>query len=291
MKEYEEVFKINNTVKPVWVLFTDGGPDENPRFINNIYQYCCLFKKLDLDYLTIRTNAPGQSAFNPVERAMASLSKKLGEISFSIDTFGNHLDSQGKIINKDLGLRNFRHAGEALCNIWQRDKIFGKPVYCEYVDEESMPFSDVVFETNLGCNNEKANDEYEEPEVGNVEDTEQVLWAWIENHAKMCKYSLDIRKCEVPECCSPKRAPEVATLLEPTNGFLPPVIKGKDNHFLNPIHTVEYLDSAKLAKYDEHCPSISAELYACLVCKKCKKYFPTCAFLLNHKHLAHPKSK
>ncbi|CAG8718022.1 15057_t:CDS:1, partial [Cetraspora pellucida] len=50
----------------------------------------------------------------------------------------------------------------------------------------------VVFETNLGCNNEKANNKYEEPEVENVEDTEQVPWAWIKNHAKMCKYSLDI---------------------------------------------------------------------------------------------------
>ncbi|CAG8748399.1 1721_t:CDS:1, partial [Racocetra persica] len=64
------------------------------------------------------------------------------------------------------------------------------------------------------------------------------------------------------ECCSPKRASEVAALFEPMNGFLPPVIQGKDNHFLNLIHTVQYLDLAKLAKYDEHCPSISAEQYS-----------------------------
>ncbi|CAG8590061.1 308_t:CDS:2, partial [Cetraspora pellucida] len=35
------------------------------------------------------------------------------------------------------------------------------------VTPQSMPFSNVVFETNLDCNNEKANNEYEELEIGN----------------------------------------------------------------------------------------------------------------------------
>ncbi|CAG8821803.1 3865_t:CDS:1, partial [Racocetra persica] len=71
-----------------------------------------------------------------------------------------------------------------------------------------MPLLDDVFETNSGRSNEEANDEYEEPEVENIKTIEQVLWIWIEKHTKMCKYSLDIRKCEVSECCSPKRASE-----------------------------------------------------------------------------------
>ena len=54
-------------VKPIWYILTDGGPDENPRFLANILKYVLIFKKLDLDYLTIRTYAPGQSAYNPVE--------------------------------------------------------------------------------------------------------------------------------------------------------------------------------------------------------------------------------
>ncbi|CAG8792100.1 9779_t:CDS:1, partial [Dentiscutata erythropus] len=63
-------------------------------------------------------------------------------------TFGNHLDTQGKVIDKELGLRNFQHTGKALCTIWQYDKIFGRPVYCEYIDKQPMPFLDVVFEKN-----------------------------------------------------------------------------------------------------------------------------------------------
>ena len=294
MREYKEVFKINDTIKPLWVILVDGGPDENPRYLKNIYQYCRLFKKLDLDYLTIRTHAPGQSAFNPVERSMATLSKKLAGISLPIDTFGKHLDTQGKVVNQELGLRNFRHAGEALCTIWRRDKIFGKPVYSEYVDERPVPFSDIIFEANAGIddsNNEKTRDEDEYRENRDIEGiAEPVPWAWIEKHTQLCKYSLDIRKCEDTECCSQKRAPEVASFFEPTNGFLPPVIQGKDNHFLNPIHTAQYLDSTKSMKYDEHCPSISVEQYTKLECNTCKKYFPTRVFLANHRRFAHSKN-
>ena len=47
----------NGAIKPIWCLLTDGGPDENPRFLANILKYVLFFKKLDLDYLTVRTLA------------------------------------------------------------------------------------------------------------------------------------------------------------------------------------------------------------------------------------------
>ncbi|CAB4461237.1 unnamed protein product [Rhizophagus irregularis] len=41
----------------------------------------------DLDYLTVRTHAPGQSAYNPVERSMASLSGKLAGVELNAFTY------------------------------------------------------------------------------------------------------------------------------------------------------------------------------------------------------------
>jgi len=35
---------------------------------------------------------------------MATLSKKLARISLPIDTFGKHLNTQGKVVNQELGL-------------------------------------------------------------------------------------------------------------------------------------------------------------------------------------------
>jgi len=66
-ESFREFTHYEGSVKPIWYLLTDGGPDENPRFLANIMKYLLIFKKLDLDYLTVRTHTPGQLAYNPVE--------------------------------------------------------------------------------------------------------------------------------------------------------------------------------------------------------------------------------
>jgi len=48
---------------------------------------------------------------------MATLSSKLAGITLPIDDFGTHLNTQGKVINPELATQNFRHLGEALCEI------------------------------------------------------------------------------------------------------------------------------------------------------------------------------
>ncbi|CAJ0835274.1 1278_t:CDS:2 [Entrophospora sp. SA101] len=144
--QYDDVLKTNGEIRPIWVLLVDGGPDENLRHLKNIKTYCQLFRKFDLDYLTVRTHAPGQSKYNPVERGMATLSGKLAGITLPIDHYGTHLNIQGKVINPDLALQNFRYAGEALCNIWHHDLIFGKSVDARYVEELVNPFENLQFE-------------------------------------------------------------------------------------------------------------------------------------------------
>ena len=89
------------------MLLVDRGPDENPRHLKNIKFYCQLFRKFDLDYLTIRTHVSGQSKYNPVEREMATLSGKLAGVTLPIDHFGSHLNLQGKVIDPEIALQNF----------------------------------------------------------------------------------------------------------------------------------------------------------------------------------------
>ncbi|CAG8641988.1 30528_t:CDS:2 [Gigaspora margarita] len=188
--------KLEDEFKPILVLLVDNGPDENPRHLKNIKEYCKLFIELNLDYFTIRTHAPGQSAYNPVERSMSTLSEKLAGIVLPIDNFGSYLDSN--------------------------DHIHGKEVFIEYVDEQIDSFN-------------KALD---------------ISWSWIEIHYQICQYFLDIRKCNNFNCCSKWRAEEVADLLAENDRFLPPAIKGRDGHFLNPIHILQYMDKLKLLGFD-----------------------------------------
>ncbi|EXX50499.1 hypothetical protein RirG_270240 [Rhizophagus irregularis DAOM 197198w] len=57
--QYDDVLKTGGEIRPIWVLLVDERPDENPRHLKNIKIYCQLFQKFDLDYLTVRTHAPG----------------------------------------------------------------------------------------------------------------------------------------------------------------------------------------------------------------------------------------
>ncbi|CAJ0643233.1 11507_t:CDS:2 [Entrophospora sp. SA101] len=207
--QYDDVLKTNGEIRPIWVLLVDGGPDENLRHLKNIKTYCQLFRKFDLDYLTVRTHAPGQSKYNPVERGMATLSGKLAGITLPIDHYGTHLNIQGKVINPDLALQNFRYAGEALCNIWHHDLIFGKSVDARYVEELVNPFENLQFE---GTEKEKI-------EKG-IDSTECfVPWSWIENHCNLCQYSIDIKRCMNRSCCKPSRAKEAIDFLQLNNVF------------------------------------------------------------------------
>ena len=159
-ESFHEFTHYEGSVKPIWCLLTDGGPDENPRFLANISKYLLIFKKLDLDYLTVRTHAPGQSAYNPVERSMASLSGKLAGIVLNAFNYGNHLgNANGKtntVIDEELGRRNFKHAGDHLCELWSRDPINGHPVISTYVEEHD----DTIF-SNI----------------------QEEAWEWIDRHS------------------------------------------------------------------------------------------------------------
>jgi len=67
-------------------------------------------------------------------------------------------------------------------------------------------------------------------------------------------------------------------------------VQGRDKHFLSLLHTLEYYCN-RLPGYDEHCPSISPELYHELVCKRCGKYFPTKSFMKKHIKVMHSNRK
>lgn len=50
---------------------------------------------------------------------MTTFSEKLVGITLPVDHFEIHLNLQGKVIDPELALQNFRYAREALCDIWR----------------------------------------------------------------------------------------------------------------------------------------------------------------------------
>ena len=130
LEEFQSIVKNEGEVKPVAMIFSDGGPDENPRFPKTLDVAVQHFKKHKFDVLLISTHAPGLSAYNQVEKRMAPLSKALAGLLLPYDTFGNHLDSQGRTIEVELEKRNFKETGEVLCEVWNELLIDEFPVVC-----------------------------------------------------------------------------------------------------------------------------------------------------------------
>jgi hypothetical protein len=64
---------------------------------------------------------------------MASLSSKLAGIVLNAFNHGNHLGNMNGqaniVINEELGRKNFKHAGEHLCELWNRDPINGDQLF------------------------------------------------------------------------------------------------------------------------------------------------------------------
>ena len=92
------------------------------------------FKENDVDYIVAVCNACGLSAYHFIEWRMAPLSKELAGIILPHDSYGNHLDGNGKTIGGEKELQNFKKTGETLAEIWSSAKIDEYPVSAAWVD-------------------------------------------------------------------------------------------------------------------------------------------------------------
>ena len=138
LEEFRSIVKNEGEVKPAAMTFSDGGPDENARFPKTLDVVAQHFKKHKFDALLISTHAPGLSAYNQVVKRMALLSKALAGFLLPYDTFGNHLDSQGRAIEVKLEKRNFKKAGEVLGEVWNELLIDKFSMVCHYLENSTM---------------------------------------------------------------------------------------------------------------------------------------------------------
>ena len=82
------------------IVTVDGSPEKNSRYTNTINCATVNFNKRDLDAYFVATNAPGQSAFNQVERRMSNLSKELSGVILPQYQLGTHLDTERQLMRK-----------------------------------------------------------------------------------------------------------------------------------------------------------------------------------------------
>uniref|UniRef100_A0A914DJC8 C2H2-type domain-containing protein n=1 Tax=Acrobeloides nanus TaxID=290746 RepID=A0A914DJC8_9BILA len=247
-------------VKPIWIFSVDGGPDENPRFKKTLMAYFQIFKENDVDLLVVATHAPGQSAFNPVERRMAPLSHDLAGLILPYNTFGSHLDKNGKTVDLDREKKNFEAAGQALAEVWSSLIIGDHPVLATWVSpDEEKPLLELPKQK------------------------------WIVDHVSFGQYLLQFRKCLNKICCRPYKT-NIRKILK--DGFLPGPIpfslssKGPkinaNGRFLNLATRLAF---SKLQPenmiFDQFCPSIANSIQD-RTCSNCAFYFSSKSLLSDH---------
>uniref|UniRef100_A0A914DVA5 Uncharacterized protein n=1 Tax=Acrobeloides nanus TaxID=290746 RepID=A0A914DVA5_9BILA len=209
----------------------------------------------DIDYLAVFTNAPGMSAFNPIERRMAPLSKALSGLVLPYNTFGSHLVSSKRTINAELEQKNFKIAGEILTEIWSEMKIQEFEVESNFIDPKEDESFDLL---NL---------------------------TWVNKHVRQTRYTLQIRKCNDRSCCQDYRS----NFNQIFESFLPPpipfvfdeqgarVATSNDSKFsfLSLAQRMTLTNILpEIGCYDQFCPSMEGK-WKKQMCAKCNLYLPS----------------
>lgn len=265
LNDFEEIVKAaDGSIKPIIIIKVDGGPDENPRHQKTIRAMIRLFKKYNFDSVIVATNAPGRSAFNPVERRMSYLTGVMATLILPHQALGEHLDASGRTIDVEKEKENFLFAAQILAETFETLSIDGYNVVSKAVNPESS--------------------EIDHSEINDFDHK------WIHDHVQASQYCLQIMKCKDENCCQAPRS-IIFDLLK--TRFLPPPICFKS---INGVtvrancneQKVFYLDlfqSMTLEEagmpYDANCSSMAKKVKS-LTCKHCQKYFATAVMLKEH---------
>lgn len=228
------------------------------------------FIKYDLDSLFVVTHAPGQSAYNIVERRMAPLSRDLAALILPHDHFGSHLDKSLKCIDTNLEKANFERAGQVLASVWGKSIIDKEPVIAEYIDPDHKYLSPSSITEN-----------------------------WKSIHVRSSQYLLQVVKCNNSKCCKPFRS-TINTFMK--TRFLPsPIMYVNKPTGIRPANENE-TESAhfgslllrgfmgdilpetkfKIFPFDFYCPSVQLSIKN-RICNKCGIFHSSAKSLKSHR--------
>ena len=138
--------------KPVLLVYADGGPDWACDARKSLYYYGRLWAKTNLDVLSIGSGGGGYSAYNPIERSWAPVSKRLSNTYLSDRLPGESKApiNQSGLTSKDLETKEHRvfdSAMEHAAKLWNDNfTIAGHPVEATTIPcaSEPVPFNDMT---------------------------------------------------------------------------------------------------------------------------------------------------
>ncbi|CAF3513878.1 unnamed protein product [Rotaria sp. Silwood1] len=244
LKEFERTARNHiGEVKPVIIMNIDSiNPMDYTRFRKTLYLSIKKFKKYNLDAFILITQAPGQTAFNIVERRLALLSHDLSGLVLPDNYFGTHLNISGLTIDAEVEKMNFKKTGEALAEVWNMNMIDRCQVVTEYIDpptssDDIVRFIDTKF-TLDSIIDEICDEDEEIPLHQRIQRSRPAFYPdsntdtkptpvydideyWCATHVFQTQYTIQIIRCTKTECCGPWRSNYIQVF---PHRFLPPPV-------------------------------------------------------------------
>ena len=99
---FASFLKHDGKIKPIWVFTRDDH--DGLRFLTTSKSLIKFLKENDVDFIVAVCNASGLSAYHFIERRMPTL-KRVNLMILPHDSYGSHLDGNGKTIDGDKELQ------------------------------------------------------------------------------------------------------------------------------------------------------------------------------------------
>ncbi|CAF2145043.1 unnamed protein product [Rotaria magnacalcarata] len=244
LKEFERTARNHvGEIKPIIIMNVDSiNPMDFTRFRKTLNLSIKKFKKYNLDAFILVTQAPGQTAFNIVERRLALLSHDLSGLVLPDNFFGTHLNISGLTVDAELEKMNFKKTGDVLAEVWNMNMIDGHQVVTEYIDppastNDMVRFIDTKFTLDYIID-EICDEDEEIPLHQRIEHSRPAFYPdptmdtkpqpvydideyWCATHVFQTQYTIQIIRCTKPECCGPWRSNYIQVF---PHRFLPPPV-------------------------------------------------------------------
>jgi hypothetical protein len=137
---------------------------------------------------------------------------------------------------------------------------------------------------------ENTNDLIEDFNEAAADPSDEENLKYLLIHAQFGRYSVDFKKCDDGNCCTPINCKDLSDKLVPFGGFFPTIVPDGAGRFTRLASLLSHppQDSTDFTKPDMYMPSLSSE-YSTFLCAECNKYFPVKKLLASHKKFQHPR--
>ncbi|XP_033749002.1 uncharacterized protein LOC117333692 [Pecten maximus] len=229
-------------VNPILMIFSDGGPDHRLTYHSVKLSLIVLFKNLDLDLLVAGRTAPGHSWLNPVERIMSTLNLAFQNAAIAREECDGDIEQVLRSANSMAEIRKKSEKVPALKPAWleslqpiisvlrertERLSLKGTPFQCRDASSDELVKA-VEHQIRDDIDQQIMTGKYTQKDLSSKQDYQQFL----KTHCIQRQYLFQIRKCENPTCCTPKRCPQTEIPAVPD-----PVLSQDKAHF-KPLEAV-----------------------------------------------------